>query len=203
MPSSRSVTEWLVRLKLGDGEAAQQLWERYFTRLVRFARQRLPAGRRRAADEEDVALSVLDSFCRGAARGRFPALNDRHGLWPLLVTITTRKAGKLARREASPKRGGGRVRGESALIPGGGKGSGAAWDEILARSPSPAFACQVAEECARLLRQLSDPRLHQVALWKMEGYTNREIAKKLGCVETTVERKLHLIRSLLSEQADT
>jgi DNA-directed RNA polymerase specialized sigma24 family protein len=36
----------------------------------------------------------------------------------------------------------------------------------------------------------------------MEGYTNREIAKKLRCVETTVERKLHLIRSLLREQAD-
>jgi DNA-directed RNA polymerase specialized sigma24 family protein len=198
MPSSPSVTEWLGRLKAGDGEAAQRLWERYFTQLVRLARQRLPAARRRAADEEDVALSALHSFCRAVARGRFPALNDRRGLWPLLVTITTRKAGKLARRETSRKRGGGLVRGESALTPGREQGSGAAWDEILAQGPSPAFACQLAEECTRLLRRLSDPRLRQVAVWKMDGYSNGEIARMLGCVETTIERKLRLIRSVWS-----
>ena len=200
MSSSLSVTEWLGRLKAGDGEAAQQIWERYFARLVRLARQRLPAGRRRASDEEDVALSALDSFCRGVARGQYPALNDRHGLWPLLVTITARKAGKLARREASRKRGGGRVRGESALIPAGEKTGGGPWDEIRADTPSPEFACQVAEECARLLGRLTDPGLRKVAVWKMEGYSNGEIAKMLGCVETTVERKLRLVRSLWSER---
>jgi DNA-directed RNA polymerase specialized sigma24 family protein len=199
MASGRSVTEWLDRLKAGDGEAAQRLWERYFGRLVRLARQRLPAGRRRAADEEDVALSALDSLFRGAARGRFPALNDRRGLWPLLVTITARKVGKLARREHRLKRGGGAVRGESALTPRGGQGGGAGWDEILAAGPTPAFACQVAEECERLLARLADPRLRRVAEWKMEGYTNADVARELGCVESTVERKLQLIRRIWGE----
>jgi DNA-directed RNA polymerase specialized sigma24 family protein len=200
MPSGLSVTEWLGRLKAGDREAAQHLWEHYFTRLVRLARQRLPAGRRRASDEEDIALSALDSFFRGIGRGRFPALNDRRGLWPLLVTITARKAAKQARRESRRKRGGGLVRGESALIPAGDPGGGAAWDEILAREPTPAFACQVADECRQLLARLSDPSLREVAQWKMEGYSNAEIANMLGCVETTVERKLRLIRSVWSEE---
>jgi DNA-directed RNA polymerase specialized sigma24 family protein len=41
-----------------------------------------------------------------------------------------------------------------------------------------------------------------VALWKMEGYANEEIAAKLGCVPRTVERRLRLIRSVWTEAAE-
>jgi DNA-binding NarL/FixJ family response regulator len=57
----------------------------------------------------------------------------------------------------------------------------------------------VAEECEHLLARLADPRLRRVAEWKMEGYTNSEIARELGCVESTVERKLQLIRRIWGE----
>jgi DNA-directed RNA polymerase specialized sigma24 family protein len=194
------VTQWLGRLKAGDQEPAQQLWERYFDQLVRLARVRLQGARRRAADEEDVALSALDSFCRGATAGRFPNLHDRHGLWPLLVAITARKAIKLAKHERRLKRGGGAVRGESALIaPGGNPDEPTGWEQVLGGEPTPAFACQVAEECRRLLEDLQEESLRQVALWKMEGYTNGEIAAKLGCIERTVERKVRSIRRIWGE----
>src|ERR687886_50259 len=98
-PDDGSVTRWLGRLQAGDPAAAQQLWERYFPRLVGLARQRLRGAPRRAADEEDVALSAFDSFCRGVARGRFPQLHDRNNLWGLLVLITARKALNLAQHE--------------------------------------------------------------------------------------------------------
>src|SRR5438874_1974030 len=62
MSPGTSVTDWLGRLRAGDRDAAQRLWERYFDQLVRLARGRLRGARRRAADEEDVALSALDSF---------------------------------------------------------------------------------------------------------------------------------------------
>jgi DNA-binding CsgD family transcriptional regulator len=39
-----------------------------------------------------------------------------------------------------------------------------------------------------------------VAIWKMEGHTNREIAGKLDCVEQTVERKLRSIRRIWSNE---
>jgi len=54
----------------------------------------------------------------------------------------------------------------------------------------------VAEECQRLLEMLGDDQLRSVALWKMEGYTNEEIAGKLGCAVATVERRLRLIRRI-------
>ena len=47
---------------------------------------------------------------------------------------------------------------------------------------------------ARLLA-LDDPVLRLVALRKLEGSTNREIAAELDATERTVERKLERIRA--------
>src|SRR5262245_9588821 len=92
MSSDGSVTRLLSPIQSGDLAAIQQLWERYFLRLVELARKKLQGAPRRAADEEDVALSAFDSFCRCARQGRFPDLCDRDSLWRLLVTFTVRKA---------------------------------------------------------------------------------------------------------------
>jgi DNA-binding CsgD family transcriptional regulator len=45
---------------------------------------------------------------------------------------------------------------------------------------------------------LGSETLRSIALWKMEGYTNEEIAAKLGCVRFTVDRKLRAIRAAWS-----
>src|SRR5207237_2887133 len=107
-PMSRqgSVSVWLDQLQGGDSAAAQQLWQRYFPRLVRLARRKLQDFPRPAADEEDVALSAFDTFCRNAERGQFPQLLDRDSLWALLVVITSRKASHLLRDQCRQKRGG-------------------------------------------------------------------------------------------------
>jgi hypothetical protein len=89
MADDGSVTRWFGQLQAGDQAAAQQLWERYFRRLVGLARLKLRDAPCRSADEEDVALSAFDSFCRNAERGRFPQLADRNNLWRLLVVLLT------------------------------------------------------------------------------------------------------------------
>src|SRR5262245_31923229 len=182
MGSPGSVSGWLAQLQAGEDEAAQPLWERYFRRLVELARSRLRGVPRSAADEEDVALSAFDSFCRGATQGRFPQLQDRNELWRLLVVITAHKALDRLRHERRQKRGGG-VRPLSAL-----EDEEAGVAEVVGREPTPEFAALVADECRRLLDGLGDDELRSVALWKMEGYTTDEIAAKLGCVPRTVER---------------
>ena len=51
--SHGSITHWLGALKAGDLSAAQPLWELYFQRLVRLARQKLRrAGHRSGADAD-------------------------------------------------------------------------------------------------------------------------------------------------------
>ena len=105
MPPTGSITRWLNQLQAGDRAGVQKLWEAYFPRLVALARTRLGKVARRAADdEEDVALSAFDSFCRGAEHGRFPHLCDRDNLWPLLVVITARKVIDARRHEKRKKK---------------------------------------------------------------------------------------------------
>ena len=198
MPCVGSVTALLEHLRAGEHAAAQPLWERYYPRLVGLARERLRGTPRRAADEEDVALSAFDSFCRGVEQGRFPDLKDRDGLWALLVLITVRKAADLVHYNRRDRRGGGRVRGDSALAgPDGDTGSdGLA--QIEAADPTPDLAAQLAEELQRLLDRLGSDELRAIAVWKLEGYSNAEVAGRLGCAAVSVERRLRLIRQILS-----
>jgi DNA-directed RNA polymerase specialized sigma24 family protein len=201
MPSAPSVTVWLRLAEAGDAAAVEHLWERYFQRLVGLARKKLRGAPRRVADEEDVALSAFDSFYRGIRQGRFPHLRDRDNLWGLLIVITARKALDQVRHAARRKRGGGRVQGDSAFpTPAGCDEAEAGLDQVVGREPSPEFAALVAEEYERLLDQLDDPELRQVALWKMEGYSTEEVAARLGRVPRTVERKLRVIRGIWSRE---
>jgi DNA-directed RNA polymerase specialized sigma24 family protein len=199
MSSKESVTTWVEQLRVGNRAAAQHLWECYFPRLVGLARQNLQGLPRRAADEEDVALSAFDSFCRGMEQGRFPLLDDRDDLWALLVVITVRKAIDMRQREHRQKRGGGKVAGESALdLLLGSEDGGAGINQIVGAEPTPELAAQLAEEFELLLAHLASDELRAVAVWKLEGHTNAEIASRLGCAEVTVERRLRLIRSQLN-----
>src|SRR5262249_42506716 len=204
MSSDDSVTVWIGELKEGDQPAAQARRERYFPRMVQRARTRFRDASRRAADEEDAALSAFDSFCNGAAEGRFPQLRDRDNLWPLLVVITARKVIDARNHEARKKRGGGKVRGESAwldAVDGSDRDGGI--NLVIGDEPTPAFAAAVAERTQHLLDALGSEELRAVAVWKMEGYSNAEIAVKMGCVERTVERRLKLIRGLLEREMES
>ena len=191
-PEQHSVTLWNQSMKGGDAEAAEKIWRRYFEGLIRLAHARLRGSPRAVADEEDAALSALDSFFQGAARGRYPKLDDRDDLWRLLVVITERKALDQAQRERRQKRGGGKVLGTLGLPDADRPGNGIA--ALAAPEPTPDFAAMVADECRRLLGLLRDDGLRRVAQWKMAGYTNDEIADLLGCSLRSIARKLELIR---------
>jgi DNA-directed RNA polymerase specialized sigma24 family protein len=188
MTTPSSVTEWLGRLQAGDVAGAQRLWQRYFERLVGLAKKKLQGGKLRLGDEEDVALSAFHSFCRAAEAGRFPQLSDRKDLWQILIMLTARKAWALKKHEGRAKRGGGAA------------ATTADVEAIVGPEPSPEFAAQMAEEFQILLDNLADVELRQVALWKLEGWTNEEIATKLDCVLRTVERKLSVIRQIWNQE---
>src|SRR5262249_52704811 len=126
---------------------------------------------------------AFNSFCQAVEQGRFPQLLDRDGLWRLLVAITERKAIDLVRRQRREKRGAGRILTESKLgraLTATGHGL-AGLAGLPGREPTPEFAASVAEECERLLKLLGDDTLRRLALLKLEGYSNGEIARQLGC----------------------
>lgn len=195
-----SDTTLLQRLKVNsDQAAANEIWHRYFDRLARLARRKLTQRQRRVSDEEDVALSAFNSLFRGIDAGRFPRLDDRNDLWQILVMLAERKSIDQKRKHLAKKRGGGEVRGDSAfsdrdsIAPGG-------FDQLPSDTPTDAEAQCFSETCLEMLGRLEDPELIQVALFKMEGYSNAMIASEIGRVSRSVERKLQTIRSIWSSE---
>lgn len=179
--SQGSVSHWLDGLREGDSVAAQELWNRYFARLVIVAESRL-ASLRREASGEDVALSAMKSVMLGVRENRYPDLADRDSLWPLLVTIAARKSVSQQRRQLAQKRSSANECRLEDLR------------DYIGVEPSPQFAVEVADELERLFTALGDDALQAIVEQKLAGFTNEEIADKLGCSTRTVIRKLNRIR---------
>jgi DNA-directed RNA polymerase specialized sigma24 family protein len=59
----------------------------------------------------------------------------------------------------------------------------------------------MSEEVRRLFDRLPDETLRLVALLRLEGYANDEIAASLDCALRSVERKLERIRVHWSEES--
>jgi DNA-directed RNA polymerase specialized sigma24 family protein len=169
--SELPITTWLEQVKEGDEQSFAQLWSHYFGNLIRLARKRVAQGPARLADEDDIVQSALASFYFNAQQGRYPDLHDRNGLWKLLLSITLTKARALSRKE-------GRRR------------------EILKRE----FAAQMTEQFEELMDRLTSDLLRQIAVAKLEGCTNQEVAERVGKSVPTVERKLRLIRDVWSSE---
>ncbi len=201
-----SVTAWIGDLKEGQDAASRKIWERYFERLVRVASRQLGSAPRRIADEEDVAVSVFDTLCKGAAAGRFDQLQDRDDLWKLLTAIAGMKSVDQIRRQTAKKRGGEDVRGES-IVAGAGANQIGGFDQFVHEEPTPEFLAVMDEQQQAMFRALPDESQRNVARLRFEGYTNEEIAQQLGTSLRSVERKLKVIReiwtSMIVDSADS
>jgi RNA polymerase sigma factor (sigma-70 family) len=176
----QSVTRLIRAVQDDRSSAVGPLLAVYFERLVQLARKRLRGLPGMAAHEEDLALRSFHSVYRRLRDPERPLhLGGRDDLWRLLATRTISRAIDLVRRHRP-----GEVPGTHDV------------EQLLAREPTPEDAAATADECRRLLDLLDEPELRQIALWKVEGYTNEEVATRLDCVPRTVERKVSRIRLL-------
>ena len=194
---AQDITHWISEAQKADSQAAQVIWETYFQKLISYARKKMQGMPRRATDEEDVALSAMNSFFDGMHQGRFMP-QDRDELWKLLATITVRKATRELRRHHAQKRGGGAVRGESVFI--GGANESASWgiNEVMDAGNLPAMSMQLTATCADMLAQLEDDSLRAIARSRLEGFSNEEIAQRMQISLATVKRRLARIRETWS-----
>ncbi len=195
MSKNTNVSHWINLVKSGDSAAANRIWQHYFDRLVRSVRARLYGQNRAVSDEEDIVLSVFDSFYHAAENGRFPDLTDRDDLWQLLLRMAARKVVDKRRHDLRQRRGG-NVRLQSLdqadddenII------------EAISDEPSPEMVLMLQESVERLFFHLGVGQLRDLAGAKLEGYSNAELAQRLGCSERTIERRLHLIREKCQQE---
>ena len=195
MSNNNHISHWIELVKDGNSLAANRIWQHYFDRLVRAVRARLQGQDRAAKDEEDIVLSVFDSFYDAAAQGRFPDLSDRDDLWQLLMRMSARKVIDKYRHDQRQRRGG-NIQLHS-LDENGDDGSLFA---AIGDEPSPELVLMMQESVEQLFFLLGVGQLREIAGAKLEGYSNAEIAEKLACSERTVERRLHLIREKFQQE---
>ena len=186
------MTYWLPALQQGDEQATERLWREYFVKIVRLAKRRMYGLRLRAADEEDVALSAMNSFCQMAQNRDDPIANSTE-LWKLLATIVKRKVNKERQRQFAAKRQDHRMVGESGISSRNDdtteNQNGLA--QFPGRDPSPELAAELAETWERILNL---PDTEQLVILKNDGYSNSEIAEKMGCSTRTVQRNIEKIK---------
>jgi RNA polymerase sigma factor (sigma-70 family) len=196
-----SVTLWLRQFSQGNQEAARRLWNRYSSALLRLAQDRYRGAVSAAADEEDLVQSVFQALWCGAADGRLDTVKDRTELWWLLMAITRRKAINRKAYNTRRKRGQ-QVRSLSQLETISGESSCTPPGSVADDQPPAELVLMLEEEQQRLLASLREDVLRSIAVWKMEGETHEQIAKKLGVTPRTVVRKLNLIRETWSKELE-
>ncbi len=192
------VSHWIGQVKEGDSLAAHRLWQHYYERLVRAARLRLKGAHRGMGDEEDVVVSVFESFYRAAQDGRFPDLSSRDDMWRLLLRMSARKVIDRRRHELRKRRGG-----EQTLVSLNAPNANVddrQLIEVIGNEPTPEMVAMMTESFEKLIQHLGVGQLREIAVGRMEGYSNAELAERMKCSERTIERRLCLIREKCQQE---
>jgi RNA polymerase sigma factor (sigma-70 family) len=176
-------------------EAARIIWERFSPRLKHLVRRHLDNRIFRREDEQDVLQSMFASFCAGQSKGsKAPA--SREELWKLLVRITMCKIVNTAHRHLAERRDIRRERGEPKGDTDEKRFPQWMLDHVDRSQPTSEERIAAVEEIQRLLHILPED-LRQIMVWRLEGFTNPEIACMIGRTVRSVELKLNLIRKRL------
>jgi RNA polymerase sigma factor (sigma-70 family) len=188
MPPPASFVELMQRLEAGDADAAAMVYQRFAHRLLGLARRALSARLQAKVGASDVVQSVFRTFFRGLAK-RHLNLDGEDSLWALLAEITLRKCGRWHEHFATRKRSGELT---TATLPEDVAEEGPA----DTREPSPADAVQMLDLLEELLDGL-DVQEQLICELRLEEHNVAEIARRAGCTEATVFRKLDRIKRRL------
>lgn len=190
-----SITDAIVALGGHDENGANRLWERYFERLCAYVESKIFRRHRRLIEADEIASNAFVALFDGIKHNRFDRVRNRDELWQMLTLIAARKSINERRRLDRDRRGGGKVRGGSAFGPGGINSV----VDFLQRDLSPDRCAELQELSSQLLEALPNDDFRQVVIYRMAGYSNREIAEMMECVERTIERRLNQVRQKWTE----
>jgi RNA polymerase sigma-70 factor (ECF subfamily) len=190
MPESLQVRALLNRWRVGDEDAARQLFALYVDRLLGLARQRIGQRLATRIDAEDVVQSVFRTFFDRAREGQFEVKED-DDLCKLLARITVHKTFRQIAFHRAAKR-------NLYLETGHGDEAQKQLQAILDRGPTPQEANQFVDELEHFLARLR-PEDRQILQMRMHGYKDVEIAQRLGISDRKIRRLMERIRGLAQQ----
>jgi RNA polymerase sigma factor (sigma-70 family) len=193
MVDESSIGPWLRCLQDADARAMQAVWERFFESLVCYANRRLGDHPRLIGTGEDVAASVFESLWRGCEAGRFQEVGSQSELWWTLLKMARQKCIDHTRREMAQKRGG-----RETILPleQTVEDPRGLYQALVSDTPEPQYLAIIAEETRRCLSLLRDTNQQRIAALTMEGYSPTEIAGMVDLSESSIRRKLRIIKKM-------
>jgi RNA polymerase sigma-70 factor (ECF subfamily) len=175
--------------RAGNQDAARQIVDRYVDKLVALARRRISQRLASRVDPEDVVQSVFRTFFGRIKAGQF-VIEDQDDLTKLLVSITVHKTLRQVEFHQAAKRATSQEATQASL-------SHERMQQLLDREPTPEEANTFLDQLEHFLNKLT-PFERRVLEFRMDGYTNEEIAGELG----TYDRKIRRVMERIREQAE-
>ena len=191
MSQDGSVSHWIGRLKNGRDSAARYIWERYRRPMQSLARAELGDSPRSVSDDEDVVIRAFEAFLRRTSEGAYGTMQTRDDLWRLLIAITRTYAWKQSRFLARMRR---------RMTVKDPRANEWMLRQLASSCPPPDVLASVSDSLCVLIDRLEDPELQEVAMGRLNGLTNEEIATSQDRSVRTIERRLVLIRNVWNEQ---
>jgi DNA-directed RNA polymerase specialized sigma24 family protein len=171
----------------GDKSVIDAFSKRYFSKIRDLACAKL-----NKMDSEEVANDVLEALMRSIAKGRYPDLKDRTGLWYLILKITQRRIIGITRKEGAARRN---QRSKPPIDPVEVLSDfEVELDQLVAEQSSEIVRIEIVDSWEELLRALPDDETREIAQLKLQSYSNREIAEKLYVTPSKVDRKVKRIQ---------
>ncbi len=181
----------LEQWRAGDQQAARQIVDRYAERLIALARRRISQRLNSRVDPEDVVQSVFRTFFVRVKEGQFH-IEEEDDLCKLLMRITVHKTlrqvdfHKAAKRDPSMEGTQGDREREGMF-------------ELLDSEPTPEAAAMFLDQLEHFLAQLR-PQEREILEMRVQGYSNDEIAAKLGIYDRKIRRTIERIRGLAEQE---
>jgi RNA polymerase sigma-70 factor (ECF subfamily) len=194
VPLKKPFHDLVHLLRKKDGDAAEEVFQRFSRRLVGLAATRLPANLRAKIDPEDVVQSVFKSFFRRISDGQF-LLEDWDSMWTLLTVLTVRKCGHRLDQFLAARRDVRRERSVSNVT------EDAADTDVPDPSPTAYESLLLLETVDQVLQGLKEAD-RPVVMLRLQGYNIKEITEQTGRSERTVHRALETVREKLLEMLE-
>ena len=175
----------------GDQNAARQIVERYFDRMLMLARRRISQRLASRVDPEDIVQSVFRTFFVRLKDGQF-VFQDQDDLCKLLMRITLHKTlrqvafHKAAKRDPTLETNQGQAHQEQLLT-------------ILDREPNAEATVTFLDQLEHFLDRL-EPETRQIIEMRLQGYTNDEISQQLGIYDRKIRRAVERVRDLAVDE---
>jgi RNA polymerase sigma-70 factor, ECF subfamily len=175
----------------GDQNAARQIVERYFDRMLMLARRRISQRLASRVDPEDIVQSVFRTFFVRLKDGQF-VFQDQDDLCKLLMRITLHKTlrqvafHKAAKRDPTMETNQGQAHQEQLLT-------------ILDKEPNAEATVTFLDQLEHFLDRL-EPETRQIIEMRLQGYTNDEISQQLGIYDRKIRRAVERVRDLAFDE---